>query len=129
MLPIVIGDSEYKSGTLTIDVNGAPLVISSDEQLDFKVEAIANMFLLPAMAQKRDIKITQPVSKKWLENTQKIMEMASKWWNISQINILANSIEDSSENLLKENIGIQCFTGGLDSLYTGLFENKRRIQT
>ena len=26
MLPIVIGDSEYKSGTLTIDVNGAPLV-------------------------------------------------------------------------------------------------------
>ena len=92
MLPIVIGDSEYKSGTLTIDVNGAPLVISSDEQLDFKVEAIANMFLLPAMAQKRDIKITQPVSKKWLENTQKIMEMASKWWNISQINILANSI-------------------------------------
>ncbi len=108
-----------KTGTTSrvwTNVDAEQLWFESDDiDLEPSIEALATLFLIPALLSKRTLEIEQPLCTTWYKNAHKVMDLLDLAWAASAIEIVAAT---------KEKTGISSkatglfFTCGVDSFYT-----------
>ena len=115
----ISGFQHEKTGTtsrVSTDIDGASLWFESDDvDLEPSVEALASIWLIPALLSKRSLKIDEPLCKTWLANAHKVMEFLDESWGANPIEIDANPVEKSIP--VGQARGL-FFSGGVDSFYT-----------
>lgn len=120
-----------KTGTLSrvsTDVDGSELWFESDDvDLEPSAEALASIWLIPALLSKRTLELEMPVCKTWLANAHKIMEFLDESWGASPIEINAKAVDTSIplEASISAEVDVPAgkakglfFSGGVDSFYT-----------
>lgn len=88
---------------------------SDDVDLEPSVEALATLFLIPALLGKRNLEIEQPVCATWYDNAHKVMDFLNFSWAAHPIEIIAGTKEKTGSP--RSATGL-FFTGGVDSFYT-----------
>lgn len=95
---------------------------SGDIDLDRSIESFASALLLPAVRRHRQLDLAgQPVSQQWQENVRQLMAVWREWWNYPVLEPHAartHEIRDRAEGRAL------CFTGGLDSFYSLLRDER-----
>jgi hypothetical protein len=98
------------------DVGGEPLWFeSADVALDDGPEAPASATLLAAASGGQGLSISGPVSRIWLENSSRLLEIAAEWWDLPLVRPEGPTLEQPRER--SPGVAL-CFTGGVDSFHT-----------
>lgn len=122
-------EREARSVSFSVDLNGDrhPIYFKfRGSEPEFSPEAYVAAALFPAMKLGKSLKIKEPISARFLENTGKIQDIFHCWYK--DFKKIAIESEDQDAKVSKEkNRGVGCFfSGGVDSFYT-LFKRRNEI--
>jgi hypothetical protein len=98
------------------DVAGKPLWYeSADVDLDESPEALASATLIAAALAGKGLISSGEVSRTWLDNAGKLLDIASQWWDFPVV--LPEAPVVGAERPRAAGVAL-CFTGGVDSFHT-----------
>lgn len=113
------------SGGLSAMLNGRPVEVEAPGyRLTAMPEALAGMFFLPAMAAGVRLELGVPLQSDWLEQMESARAVMAGWWGYDGMPLINAKHAPAEAGTVADGVA-QCFTSGLDSLYTALFESPR----
>lgn len=109
------------------DVAGTPLWFESpDLPLAAAPEAFAGPLLLPALARRQGLHVTDPVCSTWHSHLSPLLDYFRRWWDYPHI---MPEVEQQYDDTSSPATGVGlCFTGGVDSFYS-LLHSPKRVDT
>jgi hypothetical protein len=101
---------------ISAGVNGRQIWFESgDADLLASPEAFGSALLIPAMHAKVALAIDHGVCAVWAENIRRIMDIASRWWNYSLLDL---QVDPVVRHVTPHTATALCFSGGVDSFHS-----------